>query len=164
MRAPFVLLVVFLALIWGSFSSAHRTIAGQISASPGSSVTLTLHLLAAPGHLLNRETPTQISLETPFGGPIVATLEGAYTRSFDPNFPEYYGIVKPLEFRLEVPPNTLPGRYTLKLSGQVRFCSKTQHLCVANLLELPYTLEVGGKKKLDLHAFALVGIEALEQP
>jgi len=156
--------LVLFALIWGSFSSAHQTIPGQISALPGSSVTLTLHLLPAPGHLLNREAPTQISLETPFGGPIVATLEGAYTRSFDPDFAEYYGIVKPLEFRLEVPKNALPGRYTLKLSGQVRFCSKIQHLCVMSALELPYTLEVGGAKKLDLHAFALVGIDPLEQP
>ena len=160
MRAPFVLL----ALILASLSSAHQYIPGQISASPGSSVTLTLHLLAAPGHLLNREAPTQISLETPFGGPIVSTLEGAYTRSFDPDFAEYYGIVRPLGFRLEVPNNTLPGRYTLKLSGQVRFCSKTQHLCVSNALELPYTLEVGKGKKLNLHAFALVGIDPLEQP
>ena len=94
----------------------------------------------------------------------MSTLEGAYTRSFDPDFAEYYGIVRPLGFRLEVPNNTLPGRYTLKLSGQVRFCSKTQHLCVSNALELPYTLEVGKGKKLNLHAFALVGIDPLEQP
>ena len=155
---------IFLALILASFSSAHQIIPGQISAPPGLSVTLTLHLLPALGHLLNREAPTQISLETPFGSPVVATLEGAYTRSFDLDFAEYYGIVKPLEFRLKIPQNTLPGRYTLKLSGQVRFCSKTQHLCVSSQLELPYTLEVGGKKKLDLHAFALVGIDLLEQP
>ncbi len=126
-------------------------------------MTLTLHLLPAPGHLLGREAPTQISLMNPFGPAVEATLKGAYSRSFDPDFAEYYGIVKPLEFKLEVPQNAVPGRYTLKLSGPVRFCSKVQHLCVMNTLELPYTLEVGRGEKLDLHAFALVGIDLLEQ-
>ncbi len=156
-------LTVLVALILSGLSSAHQTLPGQISTQAGSSVTLTLHLLPAPGHLLNREAPTTISLETPFGKPVKATLEGAYTRSFDPNFIEYYGIVKPLEFQFKVPPNTVPGRYTLKLSGQVRFCSKIEHLCVSNMLEVPYTLEVGTRKNLDLHAFALVGIDAFER-
>ena len=91
---------------------------------------------------------------------------GAYTKSFDPEFSAYYGTVKSLEFRLEVPANTKPGRYTLKLTGQVRFCSKTQHLCVSDTLEVPYWLEVGNPKKPNLHAFALIGLtgeDALEE-
>jgi hypothetical protein len=148
-----------------SFSSAHQYISGQIAAQSGSSVTLTLHLLPLPGHLINKQVPTKISLETPFGAPIVTTLEGAYTKSFDPEFSEYYGTVKPLEFQLEVPANTQPGRYALKLTGQVRFCSKTQHLCVSDMLEGAYQLEVGNKKSPNLHAFALIGLtdeDALE--
>lgn len=124
-------------------------------------------MLPLPEHLINKEVPTQITLETPFGAPIVTTLEGAYTKSFDPEFSAYYGTVKSLEFRLEVPANTKPGRYTLKLTGQVRFCSKTQHLCVSDTLEVPYWLEVGNPKKPNLHAFALIGLtgaDALEGP
>ena len=122
-------------------------------------------MLPLPGHLINKEVPTQITLETPFGAPIVTTLEGAYTKSFDPEFSAYYGTVKPLEFRLEVTANVKSERYTLKLSGKVRFCSKIQYLCVSDTLEVPYSLEIGNQKKPNLHAFALIGLmgeDALE--
>ncbi len=144
-------------------SLASQILAGKISARAGETVNLVFHILPQPGHLLNKVKPMEFALEQPFGNPIKATLQAAYDRSFYPDLEEYYGILKPLEIQVQIPKNAI-GKYTFTLKGQVRFCSITQHLCISDRAEIPYTLEImpaitqRNRPNANLHAWVLVGI------
>ncbi len=154
--------VVGLILISPS-SLASQILAGKISARAGETVNLVFHIIPQPGHLLNKVKPMEFALEQPFGTPIKATLQAAYVRSFYPDLEEYYGILKPLEIQVQIPKNAI-GNYTLTLTGQVRFCSITQHLCISDRAKVPYTLEIfpdtvkQNNPNMNLHAWVLVGV------
>jgi hypothetical protein len=146
-------------------SLASQILAGKLTARAGETVNLVFHILPQPGHLLNKVKPMEFSLEQPFGNPIKATLQAAYARSFYPDLEEYYGILKPLEIQVQIPPNA-QGKYVFNLKGQLRFCSITQHLCISDRAEVPYSLEITQKPPIqnrNLHAWVLVGVSgALE--
>jgi hypothetical protein len=155
-------------LFFAPSSLASSILAGKTVALAGESLTLVFHILPQPGHLLNKVKPMQFTLEQPFGSPIKATLQAAYPRGFYPDLEEYYGIMQPLEIPIQIPKNA-SGKYSFTLTGQVRFCSITQHLCISDRIEVPYSLEVipeipkKDNPNRNLHAWAVIGInESLE--
>jgi hypothetical protein len=157
------LFLIFPILFFAPSSLASSILAGKTVALAGESLTLVFHILPQPGHLLNKVKPMQFTLEQPFGMRIKATLQAAYPRSFYPDLEEYYGILKPLEIPIQIPINAV-GTYTFTLTGQVRFCSITQHLCISDRITVPYSLEVipetpkKDNPNRNLHAWALVGV------
>lgn len=128
--------MILLALLTGLWNFA----APQPVANQANTLSVTLELSPDEGLLVNRLNPPEVSLESPWEtSPLPAKVNGEPWAEQ----PEvYFSRVNPVQWTLNVPAGTAPGRYKAAVSVKLGLCKKDDGFCFVREATQTVTLEV----------------------
>jgi hypothetical protein len=137
--SPMLFFLLALGLTVGLAGSSQ----GVSHAQPGGVAIIKLELKPDSDVLLNRLGPSRIRVLNPFGKALEAGLPKGTPW---PQEPETYDqSVPPLAFRLNLPGNTKPGAYPVRIEAELFLCDAVKHVCYRSNLTSSVTLRVGSQ-------------------
>ena len=121
---------------WWGFAAPQPT---PPSAAP---VTLKVTLELAPdeGLLVNRLNPPEVSLRSPWKDSSFPAVVSGEPWAEHPDV--YFERVNPVQWTLNIPAGTLPGRYEATVSAKLGLCQSDSGFCFVRRVAQPVALEV----------------------
>jgi hypothetical protein len=137
--SPMLFFLLALGLTVGLAGSSQ----GVSHAQPGGVAIIKLEIKPDSDVLFNRLGPSRIRVSNPFGKPLEAGLPQGTPWPQEPGI--YDQSVPPLTFRLNLPANTRPGAYPVRLEAELFLCHAIKHVCYRSNLTSSVTLRVGSQ-------------------